>query len=108
MRKNPSGEWFIFNREYVPLGWNSKRDAVSIFEDNPYPSYPIYTKYKGLTDTAILKIIKDVDCIRRNDSGDIESIFFYDDATNPQSHPKHWQRYFDIIKELSKFETMNN
>ncbi|MBT2561114.1 hypothetical protein J7E50_09755 [Pedobacter sp. ISL-68] len=104
MRKNSSGKWFAFNREYTPLGWNSQDKAISIHEDNPYPDYPIYTKYKGLTDNAILKIIKDPDVIKRNDNGEIVSVFFYKDITNPQSHPEYWADYFEIIKQFSKLE----
>jgi hypothetical protein len=24
LKRNDNDEWFCFNREYVPLGWNSK------------------------------------------------------------------------------------
>jgi hypothetical protein len=105
LRKNTKGEWFAFNREYVPLGWNSTAGAKSIFADHGHQDYPVYTKYKGLTEKEILKIITDHDRIQRNTEGEIESIFFYDDRTNPQSTPKHWNEYFEIIKSFSKFTT---
>ncbi len=57
--------WFTFNREYGPLGWNSTVGAKSIVDENAYPNHPIYTKYKGLTEKAILKIITDPDKIQR-------------------------------------------
>lgn len=104
IKKNSSGEWFAFNREYVPLGWNSTRNSESIYEQNPYAEYPIYTKFKGLTDNAILDIITDVDAIKRKEDGAIEIIFFYNDRTNPQSHPEFWNEYFKKIKAFSKFE----
>lgn len=106
MKKNSNGEWFTFNREYVPLGWNSTSDSQSIYVENPYPNYPVYTKYKGLTDNIILTIIKDTEAIIKNDSGEIDSIFFYNDRTNPQSHPEQWNNYFEIIKAFSKFEVV--
>lgn len=104
MRKNSKGEWFTFNREYVPLGWNSTRDSRNIFLDNPYPNYPVFSKYKGLTDSVIMKIVKDSNAIVKNDLGEIESVFFYNDRTNPQSHPAFWNNYFEIIIAFSKFE----
>lgn len=104
LRKNSTGQWFAFNREYAPLGWNSSSGAKSIFEDNPYPGYPVYTKYQGLTENAILKIITDPDAVQRNKAGEIDSVFFYNDRTNPQSSPQYWTDYFNIIKAFSKFE----
>lgn len=105
LKKNSKGEWFTFNREYVPLGWNSTAGAKSIFDENAYPDYPVYTKYKGLTENAILKIITDPDRIQRNKAGEIDSVFFYNDRTNPQSSPEYWKDYFEIIKAFSKFST---
>jgi hypothetical protein len=104
LKKNSKDEWFVFNREYVPLGWNSDEGRESIFDDKSYSKFPVYTKYKGLTEGAILKIIKDTDRIQRNDDGEIVRVFFYNDKTNPQSSPKYWNDYFDIIKGFSKFK----
>ena len=104
MKKNSKNEWYVFNREYVPLGWNSTDKHKSIFDENAYPDFPLYTKYKGLTENAILKIIKDADRIQRNDAGEIDRVFFYYDKTNPQSNPAYWNDYFEIIKAFSKFD----
>lgn len=57
-----------------------------------------------MTETAILKIIKDPDRIQRNDKGEIIKVFFYYDKTNPQSSPEYWNDYYKIIKAFSKFE----
>lgn len=104
IKKNSNDEWFIFNREYVPLGWNSTRGDKSIFDDVTFSKYPVYTKYKGLTENAILKIIKNPDAIQRDEAGNISKVFFYNDRTNPQSNPKYWDEYFEIIKSFSKFD----
>ena len=104
MKKGPSNEWFFFNREYVPLGWNSNDKLESIFEDKPFGTLPVYTKYKGLTDAAILKIIKSPEFVQRDEEGKIARVFFYNDGTNPQSNPKYWDDYLAIIKKLSKFD----
>jgi hypothetical protein len=103
MEKNANNEWFAFNREYVPLGWNTK-DSSFFNEMKTNGELPIHTKFKGLTDNAISKIITNPDRVQKNKAGEIVTVFFYNDATNPQSKPQYWDDYFAIIKELSKFE----
>lgn len=105
MMKNSNDEWFVFNREYVPLGWNSKKSSKSIYDENHLIDYPVYTKYKGLTDERIMKIIPDPEHITWDKEGKIHRVFFYDDRTNPQSNEKYWDVYFKIIKSLSKYST---
>lgn len=102
--KNSNDEWFVFNREYMPMGWNSTEKQQSIYDTKAYSDMPIYTKYKRLTDNAILKIIGDPDRIQKNEQGKIVRIFFYKDKTNPQSSPEYWDDYFKVIKAFSKFE----
>jgi hypothetical protein len=100
---NSKGECFVFNREYVPLGWNSD-SLKSDFADDKPTLLPIYTKYKGLSEDEILKIIKNPKAIQRNEEGRIHTVFFYEDKTNPQTNPECWSDYFEIIKAFSKFE----
>lgn len=104
MKKNSKNEWFVFNREYVPLGWNSIGDQENNTIDDAYSNIPVHTRYKRLTDNAISKIIKDEGAIRRDNESNIKTVFFYNDATNPRTTPKYWNRYFEIIKALSKFD----
>lgn len=105
IKRNSSDEWFAFNREYMPLGWNTTRESQSIFIDSVYKEFPIYTKYKGLTEKLLLKIAHDpAKGIGRDSEGRIDTIFFYSDATNPQSNANCWGSYFDKIKLLSKLE----
>lgn len=104
MKKSSEDKWFLFNREYVPLGWTSKANAESIFGNYPYSKYPIHSKYIGLTDSTIFKIIQNKDLIKTDDDGKIISFHFYDDRSNPKTNPLYWDSYFDIIKALSKLE----
>ncbi|POY36266.1 hypothetical protein C3K47_10955 [Solitalea longa] len=105
IKKNPDNTWFAFNREYVPLGWNSKQNAESTGGAlKPYLSYPIHTKYQGLTDEAILKFIKNKELIHYNENGEILTVFFYDDRLNPTNKGGDWDAYFDIIKSLGNYE----
>ncbi len=104
LKRNEHDEWFVFNREYVPLGWNSIQRQESIFKENVYGEMPIYTKYKGLTEKKILDIIKDTGSLKRDENGRIVRIFLYNDTTNPTNNPKYWNDYFEKIKKFSAFE----
>jgi len=105
MKKTATDEWFVFNREYVPIGWNQNDRLSIIHNHNNYNDIPVKTKYKAFTDKKIEKIIKDEKFIHRNEKNEITEIFFYNDKTNPQSSNQYWEDYFAIIKELSKLET---
>lgn len=102
MKKNAKGEWFFFNREYVPLGWN-QTSTKSIYDDKAFSDYPVFTKYKLITEALLEKIAWDKqDGLKRNKDGTIETVFFYNDRTNPQSAPEYWDVYFEKIKLLSR------
>jgi|GEM_PF-3841747 len=45
-----------------------------------------------------------MDAIKKNEDGEIECIFFYNDRTIPQSHTEFWNEYFEKIKAFSKLE----
>jgi hypothetical protein len=104
MAKNNNGKWFFFNREYVPLGWNSSINKHKYHEMN----LPIYTDYKGLAETELLKLASGVEnAIVRDENGKIEKVFFYNDKINPQNDAKYWPQYFEKIKLLSKYNIAN-
>jgi hypothetical protein len=100
IKRNENNEWFAFNREYVPLGWN-EHSSTSIHIDNSFGENPIYTKYKGLTETKLLKIAGSENFVKRDSVGKINMVFLYDDATNPNYPNGNWENYFKKIKELS-------
>lgn len=99
MRKNEKGEWFAFNREYKPLGFNTI-DRVK------YEDYPVYVKYRGLTEAKIKKLAAP-ESIFRDDRGDVYLFCLYNDATNPVDSPKYWNAYFEKIKQLAKLKPHN-
>jgi hypothetical protein len=94
---NGDGEWFAFNREYKPLGWNTD-DFIK------EEVYPVYTKYKGVTDKKLVSLAYGTEGVHFDENGKINKILFYNDGINPQSYPKYWSLYFDKIKALSKFK----
>jgi hypothetical protein len=59
-------------------------------KDDAYAEMPVYTKYMGLTEVKLLKLTHSPDGIERDGGGKINTIFLYNDATNPQSYPQHW------------------
>lgn len=104
--KNENNEWVAFNREYLPLGFNDTNLKKRPGED--YQGYPIYTKYKGLTEKLLIKLAWGEKGIIRNEKGEIKTIFFYNDGTNPQNQSKDkvylWEAYFEKIKTISKLK----
>jgi hypothetical protein len=104
MKRNSNNEWFFFNREYVPLGWNTT-NRKSLHSDAAYSELPVYTKYNHLSEKILLKLAWDsINGIQRNDNSEIEKVFFYNDKTNPQTTPKYWPDYLGKIQLLSKCE----
>jgi hypothetical protein len=104
IRRNELGEWHAFNREYMPLGFNDQE-----FKDKyQQMNLPIYSKYKGMTEKKLLAIAwNDPDGIKRDEKGEINMVFLYNDGTNPKKDAKHWEEYFKKIKLLSAFEELN-
>lgn len=106
--KNANGEWMAFNREYRPIGYNesSKQDLTG----KGYLDLPVYTKYQGLTEEFLIEIADgdDSGAIQRNEKGEIEKVFLYNDRTNPVNQstnkPELWKNYFTKLQRLSKLE----
>lgn len=99
MEKNDKNEWFVFNREYKPLGFNTN-------ERVEYEKYPVFVRYKALTEAKLQKLAcPKEDTIRRNEKGEIRMIWFYSDGTNPKDSPKYWNDYFERIKILSSLKS---
>jgi hypothetical protein len=101
LKKNSKKEWIIFNREYMPLGWNTTSRQENIYVESSYSELPVYTTYRALTDKKIASIVDEAQ-IRRNEDGTIHMFFLYNDKLNPQSTPAYWGLYLEKIKALSK------
>jgi len=95
LKQNSNGEWSAFNREYIPLGWNDMQN-----KDDDITTLPIHTKYKGLTEKKLKSLLPEERQIQYDEKGNITRVFFYNDATNPETTGK-WEAYFKIIKGLS-------
>lgn len=96
---NKEGKMMAFNREYRPVGIND----LSVEYEKEKTTLPVYSKYKGLTQ-AFLERLGEGCQKELDDSGNICTIWFYNDRTNPTNRTAEWDRYFDKIKILSKLQ----
>lgn len=105
MQKNSDGEWFVFNREFAPLGFNDYDNSIKVKLTGTadYDKLPIYTKYPKLTDEQLKKIVSKSTHINYDNEWKIKSIIFYKDSSDPSFNTKEWSNYIKILKELSKY-----
>ena len=91
MQQNEDGSWIVLNREYKPLGFNT-RDHID------YDKYPIATKFKGLGPAKLQKL---------SYTGKAEGsrIYFYNDKTNPINGAKEMRVYLERLELLAKIKT---
>ena len=95
--RNDKGEWAAFNREYVPLGFNQE----------PVNRSFVYTRYKGLSESILLKIAENgAESVNRDEEGKICRVWLYDDRTNTMGQRSmknvYWQKYWEKLEILSK------
>lgn len=105
MKKNEAGEWLVFNREYLPLGWNSNERSEDISQNDAFAKFPIYTKFEGLTDNYISELIGKEKSLKRDSNGKINMVFFYDGGSNPYNEGKS-ERYFNILLSLMELKSI--
>jgi len=94
----------FINREYLQLGIG--KNDLENFNHNLVNE--IGVKYKSLTISKIDKIVSENSNQKAklmSQQGDVITYFFYDHATNPSNkgNEKYFDKYFNILKELSKF-----
>lgn len=104
LKRVNDGTWLVFNREQMPLGWNTIEGRDSLYGNRPYSDLPIHTRYQGLTEGRLKRLAHSESSVRYGDDGKIDTIFLYNDASNPQSNPQHWNQYFDKIRTLSSLQ----
>lgn len=72
LQKTPSGNWQLFNRSYVPLGWHTKTDNGFSSEQIDLVS----ASYKGLTETLLKGLAVSARSIGYDENGKIFKIFY--------------------------------
>lgn len=104
--QNNKGEWMAFNREYRPIGFNEL--SLKGIPGYDYQDIGLYTKYKKSKKKTLEKLAILCPTVYRNDIGEIEKIFLYNDGTNPinttskKLRDELWNEYFEKIKILSE------
>ena len=99
MEKNENNEWFVFNREYLPLGCNEQART------SQEPCRPVYTAYNGLTNTKVREIVEmSVNIVLKDN--ELHKVFFYHDGTNPTEYTRNWVAYAKILQQLSTFRAI--
>jgi hypothetical protein len=88
LQKQPDGTYAVLNREYKPVGFKT-RDVIK------YSDYPVCVKIKGLTPAKAVKL-------SNNGSKDLDTIFLYNDVTNPIGSKKNMDAYLAKIALLAK------
>lgn len=96
MKRNEQGFWSFFNREYLPLGFNDMnlRRSEELF---------VYTNYGKLKNTFLISLTFKKEDYVYDDFGDIHTVYFYCDRTNPinLNTKENWDNYLGKLKKLS-------
>lgn len=93
IRMNEAGEWYVFNREYKPLGWNTNHSIE-------FNKYPIFSKFNGMTEELLIEL-GEGNGVSWDKTGEITSVILYNDKTNPEQGGKHWDKYANKLRLLS-------
>jgi hypothetical protein len=103
LKRNSKNQWIAFNREYLPLGWNSDEDVTKTVGHNDiYCDMPLYTSYPNLTETLLKKIAWGEDGIKRDENGNIKMVFLYGGGHHPRLGIPQQENYFQRILLLSE------
>jgi hypothetical protein len=90
IKQQDDGTYVILNREYKPLGFNTR-------ENIKYSAYPICVRLKGLTAKAAAKL-------SYKNSPDTKEIFLYNDGCIPTASAAHMKAYLARLAHLAKFK----
>jgi hypothetical protein len=86
LQKQKDGRYAVLNRKYKPIGFTTS-------EWVNYEDYPVLVTLKGLGQPTAALL---------SDNGDVETIYLYDDATNPVLSKENMQAYFDKLEILAR------
>ncbi len=98
IKRNDSGHWVAFNREYKPLGQKNS------FKHIPGADFS-YTNYGRRSDRLLMELADGKTSVDMDENNVITKVFFYDDATNPSNHVEYearlWDKCFEMLSILS-------
>jgi hypothetical protein len=97
IRRIQNGEWMAFNREYLPIGFNSSKTAIT---EDDMSRLTVSSRYAGLTDEFLMQIATP-DRILRDETGHIKSIYLYNETNYPLNNDECWKEYCDKLFKLA-------
>jgi hypothetical protein len=101
---NENDEWMVFNRMYLPLGYNKNSFQRAGHPRTSFDEFPIHSHYKFLTHHFLLQLADGEEYIKKDKDGKIVTVYLYIDKTNParlKNDEELWTRYFDKLRMLS-------
>ncbi|TVL08209.1 hypothetical protein AYI74_21840 [Shewanella algae] len=90
LKKQPDGSYVVLNREYKPVGFNT-RDHIT------YEDFPVSSKLKGIGPGTAKKL-------SYKDSDDTETIYLYNDGCVPVHSAENMKLYLKKLAILAKLE----
>lgn len=87
LQKQKDGRYAVLNREYKPVGFYTK-------EWVEYAEHPVLVKIKGLTKAKAAKLSV-------GGKANLDTIFLYDDATNPVRGRANMRAYLAKLEVLA-------
>lgn len=105
MVNGENDKWMLFNRERKPIGFNTDEPVKGL------PKLPVYNGYWGLSDRFIMELVGyDETSITRDEKGNIQQFWLYNDATNPINQPsknnEHWAVYWKKLEALARLDIL--
>lgn len=104
--RNNKGGWMAFNREYMPIGFNSAEEKELNCKIEKLPVYSLFPK---LTEALILELTEyDERAITRDKHGNICRFWLYGNATDPMKQQskfnEYWETYWRKLETLSRLD----
>lgn len=93
LQKQPDGRYAVLNRRYKPLGFITG-------EHIDYAAYPSLAKMRMTAKLAA--------GLSWKGDTDVETVYLYNDGTNPVLSAKNMAAYMERLARLMKFKVSNN
>ncbi len=87
LQKQPNGSYAVLNRKYKPVGFATEKYIA-------YSDYPVTAKIDDITPVLASKL-------SWNNSNDVDTIYLYNDESNPVNSAGNMQAYTDKLALLS-------
>ncbi len=86
LKKQPNGGYVVLNRDYKPLGFSTNK-FIS------YDEFPVTAKIEGITSKLAKRL-------SWNDSDDVDTVYLYNDETNPVNSADNMKTYIEKLTVL--------